>query len=488
MSNLKHTGGASRQKINLSKIIDNAKKELLEIEALKIPQSPKTKKFTRLATKIKNELRGDKRKFIDKKTGKYDPKKQISLSTYHGYLTRVRTALKELNIKHHSLPSKIKTLTRKYPEYKKELKAILDEPALTVGNAKAQALKSIKESQGINRMDAYKAVNKLKIDHDVITRLVKTDLEKAEHDDFQKQSLKRKKQNTVTLNYFDIKTMITELLISNAYSNRTLALSLASGRRAIEIIYTADFKVTGKNTVLFSGQTKKRQGVQTDDYEIYTLIPAKDFVKEFRKYRNMKMVKAIHADANKFTTDREKHIYINLRVAKTLSEATKRAFRAFCTDDSHKKRVFKDSRGIYTRIVLDKFFSTDKRWESKDEDEFLKVLLGHSDYKDQRNYKQFKIDYSEKTDAQPESKENSKKPLKNPLNAIDEDIKATGKKAMVALHERVKIWARNNPDWKLSQTVMTKPKGVGKIGGGRALIKEYLLIAQPAFNKYNEAK
>jgi hypothetical protein len=35
---------------------------------------------------------------------------------------------------------------------------------------------------------------------------------------------------------------------------------------------------------------------------------------------------------------------------------------------------------------------------------------------------------------------------------------------------------------------MTKPKGVGKIGGSRKLIKEYMAVAQPAIDEYNADK
>lgn len=480
--NLNREGGAAHRKINLDTIKEYAKKELLEIEALPIAQSPKTKRFTRLAKKIKNDLHGDKRKFTDHETGHYDPKKQIALTTYHGYLTVIRNTLKMLDIKHHSLPTKIRTLTKRYPEYTALFQRLLNEPARSVGAVKAATMKQIQaDTQNPHRARAYKEVKALKVDHDVITRLVKEDIEIADRAANEERTLTQKKQNAITLHYQDIMRMIDELITANAYSKRALGLALACGRRATEILYTATFKVAGENTVTFSGQTKKRYGTQVNDYEIYTLIPANDFVKHFNEFRHSDSIKEIHADADEKPED-ERNKYINARTAKTMNTTTKHVF-------NDKARTFKDSRGIYTRICLDRFFSSDRKWDYSDEDEFLKSLLGHSDYKDQRNYKQFKIDYQEKTaaperDIEPLNERDNIQPLKD----IDDVIRATHRKPMVALHERVKAWASKNPTWALSQTVMSKPKGVGKIGGSRPLIKDYLALAAHAIAQYNADK
>jgi len=479
--NLNRDGGASRQKINLDEIKEEAKKELLEIEAMNIAQSPKTKKFTRLALKIKNELRCDQKKFKDKKTGQYDPKKQIALTTYHGYLTEIRNALKMLDIKHHSLPAKIRTVSKKHSEYADLFETILKEPARSVGAVKAHVLKQIQgDTKNPDRGQAYKYIKGLKVDHDVITRLVKEDIEIADRADKEAKTLIKKKQNTVTLNYKNIQSMISELIHDSAYSKRALGLALASGRRATEILYTASFKVTGDNTVTFKGQTKKRYGTKVDDYEIYTLIPASEFVESFQNFRNLETIKSIHSDAND-KPEEYQNKYINSRTAKTLNEATKREFK-------DKARTFKDSRGIYTRICLDKFFSKDDKWYSADEDEFLKSLLGHSDYKDQRNYKQFKIDYNAPVEQKNVRSEAIVSNQASLLDEINDTIRATKRKPMIALHERVKAWAKNNPTWKLSQTVIVKPKGVGKIGGSRPLVKAYIELAKDAIAKYNADK
>ncbi|MCK5896699.1 MAG: hypothetical protein KAG20_07830 [Cocleimonas sp.] len=476
MSNLKKSGGDSRQKIILSDIVAFAKKELVEIESLSIKQSPKTKRFTRLAKSIKMKLRGDKRKFGK---GKIKP---IALSTYHSYLTDIRNELKALDIKHHSLAPTVKRLSKLYPEYADLFADIEKEPALSVGAVKAEVMSLIQDDKmGANRTQAYSAVKMLKVDHDVVTRLVKSDVEKADRAQNEADSLRNKKQNAVTINHKTVENIIDAMIKSKAYSKRALGLAMATGRRSIEILFTGDFKATGSNTVMFSGQAKKRYGTDTEEYQIYTLIPADKFVKAFKSFRNMKVVKDIHEKANKEAPSK-RNTFINMRVSKTLNEATRRAF-----DDS--KRVYKDSRAIYTRICLDKFFANDKEWKTKDEDEFLKSLLGHSDYKDQRNYKQFKIDYSElKEEVVSEDRLEQIASNISILDELDEKVFKSNKRAMVALHERVKAWAVNNPEWSLSQTVMTKPKGVGKIGGSRKLIKEYLIIAQGAIDKYNANK
>ena len=55
--------------------------------------------------------------------------------------------------------------------------------------------------------------------------------------------------------------------------------TIASGRRAIEVLLTGAFEAVGEYTVRFSGQAKKQTGVETDAYDIYTLIPASEFIR-----------------------------------------------------------------------------------------------------------------------------------------------------------------------------------------------------------------
>lgn len=491
------TGGETRQKIDLDKIIEKALVELAAIEAMEVSQSEKTKRFTRLARSINTEI------FTDKRRNK---RSRIAITTYKRYLSRVRNAIKDAGHTHHSLRSERATadtlarVQRDYPAYAELLEPLRTADARTIGAVKNDILERVRsDKSNPARGEAYTAIKSIKTDHEVLRHLGIDDVTRADLKEQAAESLAKKKTSRVKVYYSDVTQIINDNLNSEHYSAAAFALALATGRRAIEVLSCGSFEATGANTVRFTGQAKKQAGIDSVPYEIYTLIDAQALVQAFERFRTLEPVKALATDFEGLTED-EKNRQINGRTAKTLNGAAKRLL-----DDQ--RRAFKDSRSIYTRVCLDKFHAESELADA-DEDVFAKALLGHgaistagtssadkygSDYTAALSYRQFNVVYGEKPEQEQEpveapTVEQEQEPVAAtqeqidamqselaPLEAaIDAGVSAGTVGAGIArYHQKVVVWRANNPDKAITVTALAK-KDKGGIGGNRATVKQYV--------------
>ena len=472
---MKKAAPTLRQKIDLNTITQDTIQELKEIEALQVSQSEKTKRFKRLSDKVKTKLYEDGRKSEVAK---------LSLTTYKRYLSTIRNAVKGGLGTHHALQATIakagtlERVMRDYPEYRALLLPLRTEPAPTIGllhkNILAQVLK---DETSKRRNEAYAEIKGLKINHEFLYQLKMDEADKKQYSDLSDESLEDKKNNTITLNESDIKAVMSENLSASSYAKMAFALALASGRRAIEVLLTGAFDAVGEYTVRFGGQAKKQTGVETDAYNIYTLIPASEFISALERFRALEPVKALQVFN---ALDREERTKaVNARTARSLNDAAKELLQ-------DKERSFKDARAIYTRLCLDLYQAK----SGKDEDAFTKSLLGHADYDAQAHYKQFIIDYTNSTTrALPDANEPVSEPvapvdaktikkkgreLDEVTVAIERYVTETGRDGLRAYHAKVIEWAARNPDAKLTQTALNKG-----IGGNRQTVKRYLEEAAP---------
>ncbi|WP_329502364.1 protelomerase family protein [Pseudomonas aeruginosa] len=194
------------------------------------------------------------------------------------------------------------------------------------------------------------------------------------------------------------------------FSYLALGLALATGRREVEILKLAKFEKVGEFELEFSGQAKRRGGVDYgDSYRIYTLLQADVVLEAFAKLRAMPEVLELqHLDNTE----------VNRRVAKTLNTQAKRVF-------GNQERVFKDSRAIWARVVFELHFTRDARWAKVNETVFWREMLGHEDMDTQESYKAFKIDYTPPAKpAAPASKYGSRLEA---LEALDEHEQIAGR-------------------------------------------------------------
>ena len=163
-------------------------------------------------------------------------------------------------------------------------------------------------------------------------------------------------------------------------------------------------------------------------------------------------------------------------------------------------RSFKDTRSIYARVCLDKYWD-----KSTDEDAFVTRLMGHDDEKAQAHYKQFIVDYSAERGAYnntnntefltPKNTEEEAKAIAKATrkatdslqaitNAIDTFVnKNPTRTGLANYHKKVIAWVAINPTLPITKSAL-----VHKVGGNRKTIEDYLLITEDALKGYNDLK
>lgn len=488
------------QKLHLHKLINQLINDVDSIEKSDIPQGQKTAKYKALATKFKNALFNDRRKFRGKGLNN-----RITLKTYSNYLSRTRKLFD--NKIHHSFTSELNKLVKKYAnyEYAELFKKWLDEEPSQIRiqllelqkklkngmilidkykpNSKNTTLiklypewsKSIKNGTLIDDVkigeDLLNDLSKIKVNHEIMYHLTMDQNERATIKIKADNSLKNKKRNTVTINYQKYLNAIYGILSRpdttfNDVQRKTIsplvfALAAVSGRRMIEIILTGQFKKTGKYKVMFSGQVKKRTENENFEREIYTLIDSNLFIQKIKLLRSLPALQNIDELISDNVVDgrliRNDKIVINSVFSRHLNQFTKDFF-------NDERRVFKDTRSLYTRIVYEKYFKSDSRWSNVDEDVFFAEILGHDDDETQLHYKQFKLD-SFDSEYVPAEQENLRLIA---LHGLDNDMPGLARfDSAVKIHNWVKEQVAANSDatittYSIRKALTTKPTTVAK--------------------------
>lgn len=171
----------------------------------------------------------------------------------------------------------------------------------------------------------------------------------------------------------DLILKATELLDSASYLNIALGLMLLTGRRATEILKTAELSVVTDESVVFAGQlkTKGSDNAQTSPYEIPVLTKSQTVVDALSKLRQLK-------DFSSLTNDR-----VHSRCNKSLNEYVKKHFGKLIPDVK-----LKDLRSAYATICHE-FFCPDHISQTA----YFAQILGHSkeDLTTAQSYQDFYI-------------------------------------------------------------------------------------------------
>lgn len=450
-------GGATRQKIELQPLIDKLLEDIRRIDGDEsLSRSEKTKRIGRLADSLKVKLYEDKRRHEEDK---------LKASSYRRYLTTVRKAVTAQNWRHHGLEAAVQSLAKHHPRYAEqlhEMAAMTDITSLRLAHRDLLAL--ARQQRDDAAFEAFKA---MKLDHEIMRHLTLPAATKAQLATAAVETLEVRATNTIEINYHWMIETIHELLTkaemrsdgvaAQSFSSLALGLALATGRREIEILKLARFKKVGEFELEFSGQAKRRGGVDfSESYNIYTLISADLVLEAFAKMRDMPEVLELqHLDNTE----------VNRRVAKTLNTVAKRVF-----DSS--ERVFKDSRALWARVVFELHFNRDARWKKVNETVFWREMLGHEDMDTQESYKAFKISYATEAADLPASKYASRLEA---LAALDAHEEIAGREAMRKIHTWVKGAIEAAPGVVISQKAIAT-----NVGSYRPVIKEYLQLASEA--------
>lgn len=456
-------GGATRQKIELQPLIDKLLEDIRKIDADdSLSRSEKTKRIGRLADSLKVKLYEDKRRKEEDK---------LKASSYRRYLTSVRKAVTAQNWRHHGLEAAVHSLAKHHPRYAEQLNNLVGMTDITELRLAHRELLTLARQQRDD--DAFEAFKGMKLDHEIMRHLTLPAATKAQLATAAVETLEERATNTIEVNYHWLIETINELLAKSEirrdgiaapfFSSLALGLALATGRREIEILKMARFKKVGDFELEFSGQAKRRGGVDYgESYRIYTLIKADLVLEAFDKLRALPEVLELqHLDNSE----------VNQRVAKTLNTLTKRTF-------NDEARVFKDSRALWARIVFELYFNRDPRWKTVNETVFWREMLGHEDMDTQESYKAFKISYQ----SAPVAAASKYASRLEALDALDEHEQIAGREAMGKIHAWVKSAVKAAPDVRISQKAIAT-----NVGSYRPVIKEYLELASEALATSNRA-
>lgn len=513
-------------KVKIGELINSLVNEVESIDASDRTQSEKTKRIKAAATRYKNALFNDKRKFRGKGL-----QKRITANTFNSYMSRARKRFDDKL--HHSFDKNIHKLSEKYPLYSEEISSWLSMPAATIRqhmSALQSKLKSImplaeelsnlklgvKSSEGKliklakkypdwsfaisdltsenwkdSRDYLYKLfqqgsslledLSQLKVNHEVLYHLQLSPAERTSIQQRWADVLRDKKRNVVIIDYptymqsiYDILNSPTALFSLNTRSGMAplaFALAAVSGRRMIEIMFQGEFTVSGKYTVDFSGQAKKRSEDKNVSRKIYTLCEAKLFVELLNELRSCRAASDF-GDVVKGYGENDTRSE-NGRINAILAKAFNPWVKSFFGDD---RRVYKDSRAIYARIAYEMFFRVDPRWKNVDEDVFFMEILGHDDENTQLHYKQFKLANFSRTWRPHVGNENSRLVA---LQQLDEAMPGFARgDAGVRLHETVKQLVEQDPSVKITNSTLRAFKF------SPTMISRYLEFAADALEQF----
>jgi len=512
-------------KIKIGEMVNRLIAEVDEIDASDIPQGIKTKKHKAAASRFKNALFADKRKYRGKGLAK-----RVTANTYNTYMSRARSKFDDRL--HHAFEKNVTDMAAKYPLYADELNSWLNLPVKEI-RVRAAALKErlkeimpLSEALGDVRIGTKAAEKKvialgskypgwklalfdlnapdwrearerlykyfqegerllddlmgLRINHEVMYALT---LSQAERVSIQKRwgdVLDEKKRSTVLIDYPAYMQAVLDILHTPtsqySFNTRTsmaplaFALAAVSGRRMIEIMRLGEFTPTGRYTVDFVGQAKKRSEEDGTPRTIYTLCDSALFVDRLNILRGSAAAADFDEVVKGYGEDDTRSE--NGRISTLLGNAFNAWVKTFFRDD---RRVFKDSRAIYARIAYESWFRVDPRWAKVDEDVFFSEILGHDDEGTQLHYKQFKLHNFSRSWKYETGEQNSR--LAG-LQELDDMMPGFARgDAAIKLHDEVKRIIEAEPGAIINSTRLRA------LGFNTRLIQRYLDVAADALGQ-----
>ncbi|MEN9501714.1 MAG: Vibrio virus [Pseudomonadota bacterium] len=502
------------QKVDVASITDAFLHAVAEIEQMAIPQKEKTRRFQAAATKVRNALFYDKRKFGDqrlsamaKKASKtlltqypayqdwlhklaeaqtadeieaitqqliedatdqadtaaiadfsqlkrtYQPR--LAISTYRKYVTNLRNQLRDRNLRHHSLPTVVERYRQRFPAYHALLDALLAADAHTAGLKRLHLLNAATERQD---PEAFAAFNKIKTDHEACRHLFVGHMEKMALEQEQAEALHYRKTHTIKINPDSIIKLINHLLTTPTkhhglvfdYARLAIGIALATGRRAVEVIYTGQFQLIDEHTLYFTGQAKKRAGTEGDTptkLTIPTLVPAPLVVASMQQLRALEPMLDLQARMAQEPNERLSRALVNKVTSINLNVKIKQLMGETFT--------FKDTRAMYARMAYAQFFNT-HYWQNIDEDEFFRRLLGHQDYETVKAYRCIQLDSAGLDFSPTIITRHVDETLLTAFKTLD--VSGAGR-GVQKLHQFVCFVVENAPGTQFNQTMLNKKAG-----------------------------
>jgi len=512
-------------KVKIGEMINTLVDNVDAVDASGEPQGIKTKKYKALASKFKNALFNDKRKFRGKGLAR-----RVTANTFNRYMSMARSKFDDRL--HHSFEKSVTALAARHPLYADELTEWLELPTKDIRQrikeltSRLKEIMPLKEEIGdvsigtkagekkVNRMaakypgwkfalmdlnapdwreararmyqyfdegsDLLDALMSLRVNHEIMYSLT---LSAAERVSIQKRwgdVLDEKKRSTVLIDYPAYMDAVLDILhtpsshfgFGTRASMAPLAFALAavSGRRMIEIMRLGEFKPAGRNKVEFTGQAKKRSEEDGTARTIYILCDTALFIEKLELLRNCGAAADFDDVVRGYGEDDMRSE--NGRIQTLLGNSFNVWVKQFFRDD---RRVFKDSRAIYARIAYESWFRVDPRWAKVDEDVFFSEILGHDDEGTQLHYKQFKLHNFSTSWKYETGEENDRLAA---LQELDDLMPAFARgDAGIKMHDAVKAIISEEPNAIINSSRLRQ------LGFNTKMIQRYLELAAEALGQ-----
>ena len=447
----------NQRKVDLDKIISGLINNLEEIRNSDAEQKYKTQKEKRLGSSVHKALYSDGRKA---------ERHQVSLTTYNRYLTKVRKAVSQMDYKRFDFDKQITRSIKKFPEHKERLDSYLSLNLNDVLDDMKQWKKEIGIPQKGSRNEKLfnEVLGKLNPLPPIFDSLSLKAADKQRFKAHQVDKIESKQTSLTELKLSDIKEAITELLNTSPSDPRlceklALGVSLACGRRQIEVCYLSDFKTVRNNNykLQVDGIAKNKDKGKVI---IPTLADSKSIIEAVKKLRSHKTMKEIYSFMDASINKNE---MFNNKSRTFTTEANHYLLNKFGKKADKSNWVFKDSRAIYARASYFVYCSEQKQkgCPISAEDIFYTQNLAHTDKDAQKSYKAFdvtgnnadRIDHEELVSAGGRTPQERIKALKEfSKNPIIEDNKSFRNvmEKMIPMIEKnptqliTRIWIRND--------------------------------------------
>lgn len=340
--------------------------EIKEIEQESITLGKKNQKAKRRAEKAKKllwiKLDTSKPKGLTDIVEQDDD--MISETTYNAYLTRLRRRLSEACIVSFSLGSDFNKLLDTAKVFKKKLKKIDLKNAITIRKGMKE-LKAIVEGEGwykeygITKKEAEKIrTNILSFSPDlkaVREQLTRTEAIKSrmEQRARNRRLNSEKAQGERTFSIRRVIMLANALTKSDHWTNITIGLGLATGRRPSEILHFGHFEALDKHRLKFSGQRKNKDKAENTS-TIPCLIDSALVVDAIERLRQSKQVRLAKHDF-RLETEAEQALKLNNRTHTRLNESISGLMNGLDFEDKKPMSTpwrFSDTRAAYAHTAL----------------------------------------------------------------------------------------------------------------------------------------
>lgn len=327
--------------------------------------SAKRTRYERIYIHIRKRLyKDDGRKTNIKDTDR------LSINTIQGYNAEIRNAIKAAGIVGIERDKNCNELIQAYPDYKDLLSQIKHASADTLKDVISSVRKKISSDNTILSEKVVRDLKKRHFENLVVRRLHLSEGVAEQRINKIANNLRKRKENEFSLSLASIKRIMGECLASNRFDELAVGIALATGRRAIEVVYAGNFsKTRNKKEIKFTGQVKASRIFDETPNIIPMLVTADTVIDAVQRLRKtpfyLKTLKVV-----KDNPEVNPHVLFNRRMANALVSVIRKKFD---NDDM----VFHTSRVIATKTALKVIHG--KRSKRKfDDGMFIAIYTGHS--------------------------------------------------------------------------------------------------------------